>query len=197
MAMSDPLVPVGDGNTELSEQDREGLLPSYVATRGDLFDAEQRNIAEAMLRRRPTVDELLDDKYLRDLHREMFGRVWAWAGRYRILKTNIGFEPSAIPAAVHDLVADTRTWVEFGTYRVDELAVRFHHRLVALHPFPNGNGRHGRIATDFLVAALEADPFSWGSNLEIDTDHLRSAYVDALRSADGGNISKLLGFART
>jgi fido (protein-threonine AMPylation protein) len=79
MAMSDPLVPVGDGNTELSEQDREGLLPSYVATRGDLFDAEQRNIAEAMLRRRPTVDELLDDKYLRDLHREMFGRVWAWA----------------------------------------------------------------------------------------------------------------------
>lgn len=196
MAFDDPLVPIGDGHTELADEDRRGLLPSYIATRRDLFDAEQRNIAESMLRRRPTADELLDDKSLRDLHREMFGEVWAWAGRYRAVETNIGNEPSAISMAVRDLVADTRTWVEFKTYPLDELAVRFHHRLVAIHPFPNGNGRHGRIATDFLLAALGAVSFSWGSNLEVDTNDLRHTYVEALRAADGGDISKLLAFAQ-
>lgn len=96
IAVTDPLVPIGDGHTELSEEDRLGLIPTYIATRGELFDAEQRNIAEALLRRRPSLQQLLDDKYLRDLHQAMFGRVWEWAGRYRRTKTNIGIDPTRI-----------------------------------------------------------------------------------------------------
>lgn len=193
----DPLVPIGDGHTELSAEDREGLLPTYIATRGDLFEAEQRNIAEVMLRRRPAVEKLLDDKYLRELHRAMFGNVWSWAGKYRTLGTNIGIEPSSIPTAVRNLVEDTKTWIDLETFSLDEVAARFHHRLVAIHPFPNGNGRHGRIATDLLVTAVGAEPFTWGRHLDVATDELRGRYVDALRTADSDDISMLLEFVRT
>lgn len=193
----DPLVPIGDGHTELSAEDREGLLPTYIATRGDLFEAEQRNIAEVMLRRRPAVEKLLDDKYLRELHRAMFGNVWSWAGKYRTLGTNIGIEPSSIPTAVRNLVEDTKTWIDLETYSLDEVAARFHRRLVAIHPFPNGNGRHGRIATDLLVTAVGAEPFTWGRHLDVATDELRGRYVDALRMADSDDVSMLLEFVRT
>jgi len=194
---ADPFVPIGDGHTELSEEDREGLIPSHIATRGDLFEAEQRNIAEAMFRRRPAVEKLLDDKYLRELHRGMFGDVWLWAGKYRTLGTNIGIESPEIPTAVRNLIEDTKTWVDCATFPPDELAARFHHRLVAIHPFPNGNGRHGRIAADFLVFAMGIESFTWGQNLDVDTDELRGRYVNALRTADNGDISELLEFVRT
>lgn len=194
--MTDPLLPVGDGHTELTEEDRLGLIPTYIATRGELFDAEQRNIAEALLRRRPTVAQLLDDKYLRDLHKAMFGQVWRWAGRYRRQETNIGINPDQIPVAVRDLVDDARAWVEHDTYEPDELAIRFHHRFVAIHPFPNGNGRHGRVAADYLIAALHRAPFRWGAGLSIGTSELRVAYRRALESADKGDVTSLLVFAR-
>ena len=194
--MIDPLVPLGDGHTELSEEDRLGLIPTYVATRGELFDAEQRNIAQALLRRPPSVTALLDDTYLRRLHKAMFDQVWEWAGRYRIRETNIGIAFEQISSEIHNLVNDTKTWVEYSTYEQDEIAVRFHHRLVAIHAFPNGNGRHGRIAADYLVTSLSGEPFTWGARLDTDTDRLRSAYVHALRRADGGDIEELLAFAR-
>ena len=143
--MIDRLVPVGDGHTELSEEDRQGLLPSYIATRGDLFDAEQRNISVALLRRRkPTPPEVLDDKYLRDLHRAMFGEVWAWAGQYRQTQTNIGYDPREIAVAVRLLVENARAWVEYDTYAPDELAVRFHHRLVTTVPQRERSSRQNR-----------------------------------------------------
>lgn len=194
--MTDPLVPVGDGHTELSDEDRLGLVPTYIATRGELFDAEQRNVADALLRRRPTVTRLLDDKYLRDLHRAMFGQVWRWAGQYRRTETPIGTDPSRIAVEVRTLVDDVRAWVDYSTYERDELAVRFHHRLVAIHPFPNGNGRHSRIAADQLVTALGSEPFSWGAGLHVNTDALRAAYREALQRADAGDIGGLLEFAR-
>lgn len=194
--MTDALVPIGDGHTELSEDDRLGLIPTYIATRGELFEAEQRNIAEAMLGRHPTSAELLDDSYLRQLHRVMFGKVWRWAGTYRPRETNIGIHPIDITVAVRDLVRDATTWIELGTYEPDELAIRFHHRMVAIHPFPNGNGRHGRIAADYLVTSLGHPAFTWGSRLEVDTDELRSRYIEALHDADDGDISGLIEFAR-
>lgn len=194
----DPLVPIGDGHTELSEDDRLGLIPAYIATRGDLFDAEQRNFANALLRRRPPAPlRLLDDKYLRDLHAAMFGDVWAWAGRYRTVETNIGVAPHRIAGDVALLVGDARARVEYGTYDADELAVRFHHRLVAIHPFPNGNGRHGRIAADYLVRGLGGEPFSWGARADVDTETLRRTYREALEQADRGEIAALLAFARS
>jgi Fic-DOC domain mobile mystery protein B len=192
----DPLVPLGDGHTELSEEDRLGLIPTYIATRGELFDAEQRNIAQALLRRPPSLTALLDDAYLRRLHKAMFDRVWEWAGRYRIRETNIGIAFDLISSEIRNLVDDTKAWVDYSTYDQDEIAVRFHHRLVAIHAFPNGNGRHGRIAADSLVASLSGEPFTWGAKLDTDTDELRSAYVHALRRADGGDIEELLTFAR-
>jgi len=103
---------------------------------------------------------LLDDKYLRDLHRAMFGDVWAWAGSYRRLETSIGIDPARIAVGVRDLVADTKIWAEHEEPLC--VAVRFHHRLVSIHPFPNGNGRHGRQAADYLMEALKQPPFTWG-----------------------------------
>ncbi|MDK1104314.1 MAG: mobile mystery protein B [Actinomycetota bacterium] len=194
--MIDPLVPLGDGHTELSEQDRLGLIPTYIATRGELFDAEQRNIAQALLRRPPSIAALFDDAYLRRLHRAIFGQVWEWAGQYRIRETNIGIAFEQISSEIHDLVNDTRTWVDYSTYEQDEIAVRFHHRLVAIHAFPNGNGRHGRIAADYLVVSLKREPFTWGFHLDTDTDELRAAYLHALRRADRGDIEELLAFSR-
>ena len=194
--MIGPLAPPGDGHTELSEEDRLGLVPTYIATRGELFDAEQRNIAQALLRRPPSVATLLDDAYLRNLHEAMFDQVWEWAGRYRLREANIGIAPEEIPSAVLTLVDDADAWVEYSTYDPDELAVRFHHRLVAIHPFPNGNGRHGRIAADYLVVSLGREPFGWGVGLGLDTDELRAAYRHGLRRADAGDIAELVAFAR-
>jgi Fic-DOC domain mobile mystery protein B len=195
--MTGGLLPVGDGHTALSEEDREGLIPSYISTRGELFEAEQRNIAEATLRRPPTVQELLDDAYLRRLHRAMFHQVWRWAGRYRRRETNIGIDPIEIAVAVRATVDDAKAWIDFGTYDVDEVAVRFHHRLVQIHPFPNGNGRHGRIAADYLIAGLGQHRLTWGATLDVDTDELRRAYRAALVRADRGEIDELVAFARS
>jgi Fic-DOC domain mobile mystery protein B len=192
----DPLVPTADGHTAISDEDRQGLIPTYIATRGDLNDAEQRNIVDALIGRQPKVNQLLDDTYLRNLHLAMFARVWTWAGSYRQRETNIGIDPAQILVAVRQLVGDAGAWVERGTYQTDELGVRFHHRLVAIHPFRNGNGRHGRIAADLLVEALGATRFSWGARLPVETTELRDRYVRALRRADNNDFVDLLDFAR-
>jgi len=193
----DRLVPAGEGHTALSEDDRCGLIPTWIATRGDLNDAEQHNITQALLRRPPTTDHLLDDAFLRDLHRRMFGQVWSWAGRYRRRETNIGVAPEQIAPAIRLLTEDAKAWVEHAVYAPDEAAARFHHRLVATHPFPNGNGRFGRAAADYLVIALGGPSFTWGASLNLGTDELRATYLDALRRADRGDVSGLMTFART
>ena len=195
--MSGLAAPSGDGHTLLADDDRAGLLQQDIATRLELFEAEQRNIAAALLRPRPRLPALLDDKYLRGLHKSMFGDVWAWAGQYRSRETNIGIDPRLISAHVRDAVADAAAWVDHETYEPDELAVRFHHRLVAIHPFANGNGRHSRISADLLVTNLGRDAFSWGSNLDLSTDALRQRYIGALRAADAGDIDALIAFARS
>ena len=197
--MTDPLVPVGDGQTEAPQQDRSALLPTCIATLGEVFAAEQENIAVAMIGRRPSVEVLLDDHYLRRLHRAMFERVWKWAGRYRTLETNIGIDPIEIGTAVRTLAADTAEWVSSGFFAEDGIGLRFHHRLVQIHPFVNGNGRHGRIAADLLVTALGRPAFSWGRTLQVGTEDLRDRYLAALRRADvdGEDLVELTRFARS
>lgn len=197
--MSDPLVPVGDGHTEVSAEERADLIPTWIATRGELFVAEEANIAEGTLGLAPPTAVLLDDLYLRRLHTRMFDKVWHWAGRYRRHETNLGIDPRDIAAAVGALVADAGTWVEHGTFPVDELCVRFHHRLVAIHPFVNGNGRHGRISTDLLAKSLGARAFSWGRHLDVDTADLRLRYRTALQRADRDrdDVADLIAFARS
>jgi Fic-DOC domain mobile mystery protein B len=194
--MTFEILPIGDGHTALSEEDAEGLIPTYVSTRGELFEAEQRNIADVLLRAAPTVDRLLDDSYLRKLHRSMFDQVWRWAGTYRVRETNIGIDPKEISTAVRNLVDDARTWIDLSV-DPDDVAVRFHHRLVSIHAFPNGNGRHGRIYADYLVQAIGSTPFTWGFHLGLETEQLRARYLRALRNADREDYDELLVFARS
>lgn len=193
--MTDPLLPVGDGQTEIAEEDREGLIPTYISTRGELFEAEQRNIADALMRRSPTSEQILDDKYLRELHKAMFGEVWKWAGRYRLHETNIGIAPHLIATEVRKLAADAAAWIDHETYDKEDVVVRFHHRLVQIHPFPNGNGRFGRVSADMLSVALGGATLTWGSKLVLETNELREMYLDALHAADDGDFSKLIEFA--
>lgn len=193
--MMDPLLPTGDGHTELTEEDRIDLVPTYISTRGELYEAEQRNIADALIGKKPSAAQLLDDKYIRDLHRAMFGRVWRWAGQYRLRETNIGIAPNDIAPEVRKLIEDVRAWVDLDTYDTVEIVVRFHHRLVQIHPFPNGNGRLGRVTAEMLSVALDGPTLSWGAHLDVNTAELREVYISALHAADHGDVSRLAEFA--
>lgn len=197
--MTDPLYDGEDeANTPLEAEEREQLIPTYITTRAELNEAEQVNITRASLwlRRARNVD-VLDDAFLRDLHKRMFGEVWKWAGQYRKTPRNIGIEAYRIPMAVRELVHDARYWVDNGTYPPDEIAIRFSHRLVSIHPFPNGNGRHSRLVADLLAMKLGQPRFTWGRANLVDPGETRRAYVGALRAADGGKIEPLLAFARS
>lgn len=197
--MTDPLYDGEDeANTPLEAEEREQLIPTYITTRAELNEAEQVNITRASLwlRRARNVD-VLDDAFLRDLHKRMFGEVWKWAGQYRKTPRNIGIDAYRIPMAVRELVQDARYWVDNGTFQPDEIAIRFSHRLVSIHPFPNGNGRHSRLVADLLAMELGQPRFTWGRANLVDPGETRRAYVAALRAADGGEIEPLLAFARS
>lgn len=184
-------------NTPLTGEEREQLIPSYIALRHELNEAEQVNIGEALrwaeLRKR----DVLDRVFLSELHRRMFCDVWRWAGRYRTIARNIGVDAHRIAMDVQQAVDDTRYWVDHGTYSPDETAVRFSHRLVAIHPFPNGNGRFSRLVGDLLVGRLERPPFTWGEANLMTAGETRTRYVEALQAADRGDIGPLLHFARS
>ena len=181
--MNDPLFDTSDGNTPIDEDEALGLKLTWVRTRGDLNEAEAANILDARRAiRSPGIDEVLDDLWLRHLHRRMFGDVWSWAGSYRLSDRNIGIDWNEVPAAVRRLVNDAHEWA--GHDEKQTAVARFHHRLVAIHPFPNGNGRHSRAAADYLCNALEIAPPTWGALSYNDTADLRAAYLAALRTAD-------------
>ena len=187
--------------TPLEPQEREGLLQSWITHRNDLNEAEQENIVKGAAwvrgRRRIPVDRMLTEDFMRTLHRRMFGEVWQWAGHFRATERNIGVQAYRIPVELAALLADVRYWIEHETFAADEIAIRFHHRLVAIHPFPNGNGRHARLAADLLVGKMNKEPFSWGSGSLSDMGELRRRYVAALQAADNHDIGPLLEFARS
>lgn len=190
----------GDGQTPLDPDEAEGLIPSWIATRGDLDRAEQENIAAAvgrMQRRRLTPNDILSEPFLRQLHRRMFGDVWKWAGTYRGTAKNIGVDAWRIPEELGQLLGDVTYWVANATYPPDEIALRFHHRLASIHPFPNGNGRHSRLAADLLAETLGCERFSWGRHLGEDAAAVRRTYFEALHAADRDRLEPLLEFARS
>jgi Fic-DOC domain mobile mystery protein B len=162
-----------------------------------LNQAEQQNIYRAqewaLARRR----DLLTDKFVKALHRRMLGDVWRWAGKFRTSERNLGMKPYEVPIAVRQLLDDTRVWIEHKSYARDEIAVRFHHRLVQIHPFVNGNGRHSRLMADLLVIDFGAERFSWGRTNLQDASVARRRYIDALKAADGHDIAALMDFARS
>lgn len=134
---------------------------------------------------------------MRALHTRMFGEVWQWAGTFRTTERNIGIQAYRIGTELANLLSDIRYWIAQKTFPPDEIAIRFHHRLVAIHPFPNGNGRHARLAADLVIERLGGKPFNWGSGSLADVGELRARYVSALRTADNHDIGPLLEFARS
>jgi Fic-DOC domain mobile mystery protein B len=172
------------------------LIPAHIAYRHELNEAEQENIARAQewaLNRRR---DPLSEKFVKDLHRRMLGEVWRWAGKFRTSERNIGIAWWEIAVALRQLLDDAKAWIECNTYPPDEIAVRFHHRLVQIHPFPNGNGRHSRLMSDLLAMRLGHDRFSWGRESLTDAGAMRQSYIAALRAADNHDIGPLLVFAR-
>ncbi len=195
--MTDPLFKADELATPLNPEEREGLIPSYITLHRELNEAEHANILEAegwaFARKR----DMLDERYLKALHKRMFGRVWRWAGQFRRTERNIGVATYRIGVDLENLLNDCRYWIDHDTYSLDEIAARFHHRLVLIHPFPNGNGRHARMATDLLLVAQGQPRFSWGRLNLVNAGATRRAYVLALRAADGHDIRPLLDFVRS
>lgn len=187
-----------DDATPLDAGEREGLLQTWITTRDDLNEAEQANIDDAVAwtDRRRSVD-ILTEGFVFGLHKRMFGDVWSWAGSTRKTGKNIGVDPQQVHIQLGGLLRDARYWVEHGSFSPDEIAVRLHHGLVAIHSFPNGNGRHARLMADLLIAQIGGEPFSWGGGALRDIGTLRAEYIAALRAADNHDFSPLLAFARS
>jgi len=193
------LVTASDGNTPLSPEELADLIPN-LATKEELNEWERENILLA--REWATTDrtaplQMVSDQYIRKLHERMFDETWKWAGLYRLTEKNIGVPVHEIRERLMALFGDVRYWIENKTYSPDETAVRFHHRLVSIHAFPNGNGRHARLIADVLVMKLGNPAFTWGSANLVEEGAARTRYLEAIRAADHGEIQPLLQFARS
>lgn len=186
-----------DGATPLDPDERQGLKFGHITTRGELDELEQANIEQALewLPRRRGGD-IFDDAFVRTLHERLFGDVWNWAGDYRLTEKNIGIDPTQISVQLRMLLDNARYWAEHGVYPPLEAAARFHHRMVQIHPFPNGNGRHARIATDVMLEDYyDHPPVEWAGGFDLQADNeRRNAYIAALRAADAGDFDPLLVF---
>jgi Fic-DOC domain mobile mystery protein B len=190
-----------DGQTPLEEEEKEGLLIPTITTRGELDEFEQLNIERAirwLLTRKITKEELLTEKFIKLVHKKMYDQVWTWAGEFRKTNKNLGVEWHHIPVQLRLLLNDCTYWIEHNTYPADELAVRFKHRIVSIHCFSNGNGRHSRMMGDLIIEKIFNRPaFTWGAHADITkaTD-IRKEYLIAIKAADAGDILPLLTFAR-
>lgn len=185
--------------TPLTVEEQRDLIPAHISNRHELNEAEQENILRgqdwALRRRKP---DLLSEKFIMNLHKQMLGEVWRWAGDFRHSERNLGIPFYEIPTALRQLRDDVKAWIDYRSYPPDEIAVRFHHRLVAIHSFPNGNGRHARLMADLLIMQFGGQRFSWGRANLRDAGEMRTQYIAALKSADDNHdYGQLLAFARS
>jgi len=194
--MKDALEPEDDASTPLSHEELQGLRLSYITLRHELNEAEQANIlaASQRARRRKFV---LSEQNLNRLHGEMFGDVWNWAGAFRTTNKNIGVPYHEIAERLRVLLDDCIYWHRHAAYPLDEIAARFHHRLVQIHPYPNGNGRHARLAADLLLESMDRQAFTWGSASLVSAGETRARYIAALQSADNHDYQQLFAFVRS
>ncbi len=196
-----------EGQTPLDEDEKADLLIPSVMTRRDLDEVEQRNIEEAVRwtlqrRRKWRPTEVLTEPFIRDVHIRMLGEVWKWAGQFRKSNKNIGVDKYLIGTELKRLLDDTQYWVGYETYRREEIAIRFKHRLVSIHCFANGNGRHSRLMADIMIEKLFGlSPFTWGAKMSqadlVKTGNFRKTYINALRQAYSGNYEPLILFAQS
>lgn len=190
-----------NGQTPLDEDEKEGLLIPTIATREELDEFEQQNIEDALqwvFNISVKAETIVTDKFICNLHKRMYGDVWAWAGKFRRTDKNLGIDKWQIPMALKNLCDDTLYWIRNETFTADEIALRFKHRIVSIHCFPNGNGRHSRLMADVIISKVYKMPlFSWGADDLVHEADSRSYYLKSLREADKGNFELLLRFARS
>jgi Fic-DOC domain mobile mystery protein B len=186
--------------TELSDDERTGLRLKSVRTRADLNRAESRNIADAVTyvyQSRLRANVIVSESWLRQLHKRMYGDVWSWAGKYRTSDKNLGVPKHEVVSSLAQHIDNASFWLANAVYSPDELAIRFGHRLVWIHPFPNGNGRWHRLASDALIMSLGGPRFTWGGAGELtEQSSVREQYLRAIRRADDHDFSELLAFVR-
>lgn len=186
-----------DNATPLTPEEKRELIRAHIAYRSELNEAEQEDIALgqdwALGRKR----DPLSENFIMDLHRRMLGDLWRWAGKFRKRERNLGIPFYEIPVPLPQLLDDAWVWIEYKKYPPDEIAVRFHHRLVQIDLFPNGNGRHARLMADLLAMKLGRERFSWGRESLRDAGPVRQRYIEALQAADNHDIGPLPAFARS
>lgn len=189
-----------EGQTPLDEDEKEGLLIKTITTHGELDEYEQLNIEKAIkwtLTRKFKVDQVLSEEFIKTLHKKMLGDVWSWAGEFRKTEKNIGVPWINIGTELKVLLDDTKYWIKNKSYSNEEIAIRFKYRLVNIHCFANGNGRHSRIMADIIMESIFAEaPFSWNQSNIVKADQIRKNYINALHDADNGNIKPLINFAK-
>ena len=184
-----------DNSTPLTAEEKNDLKLKWITLRSELNEAEARNIAQAQFWLASNKKkDVCSDTFLRKLHKKMFCDVWVWAGEYRITERNIGVAPYQIPMKLMQLFDDLNFWIDNKTYLNHEIAVRLHHKLVQIHPFPNGNGRVSRLMADLVLRKLEGKTLYWGDTNLVDVSEVRRKYIDALRIADAGDYTDLLSF---
>jgi Fic-DOC domain mobile mystery protein B len=182
-----------EGATALDPNELAGLKLKHIATRQELDEVEQANIIAGLLwLRGQRLATVTDMTFVLYLHKQLFGEVWSWAGSFRKTEKNIGVDPLQIAQQLRNLLDDAVAWHRYETYLPNQALLRLHHRMVKIHPFANGNGRFARIYTDLVADKLYAvEPIQWGSADLPRTSAIRSAYIAALRAADGNDFSLL------
>ena len=189
------------GQTPLEEDEKEGLKIKTISTRSELNEFEQANIEQAIewsLKINPPYEEILSITFIKDVHKKMFSKVWSWAGKFRKTNKNIGVDKYQIEIELIKLMNDCKFWIKNKSFSEDEIAIRFKHRLVKIHPFPNGNGRHSRLCADILISKVfRKKVFTWGSKNITNQGQTRMKYLNAIYEADKENIKPLIKFART
>ncbi|MDQ6812430.1 MAG: mobile mystery protein B [Bacteroidota bacterium] len=189
------------GQTPLDEDEKEGLLIPTIATRGELDEFEQQNIEQAIawsLKRSLKAETVFKESFIKEVHKRMYGGVWAWAGEFRKTNKNIGVDKWQISTGLRCLLDDVKFWNDNKTYSPEEITIRFKHRLVSIHCFANGNGRHSRLMADIIIQKLYKQPvFTWGAANLVKGGDARAAYLTAIKTADKGDIEPLMKFARS
>lgn len=190
-----------EGQTPLSEDEQVGLKISSITTREELDEFEQLNIEKAIqwtFGKKLKAEQLFSEKFIKDLHKRMYGDVWKWAGTFRTSEKNIGIKSYLIGVELKQLLDDAVYWTQNKTYNSQEIAIRFKHRLVSIHCFANGNGRHSRLMADLIMEKLYNEKFfSWGSTNLVKATETRTAYIKAVKNADQQDLLPLIAFAKS
>ena len=185
-----------DNSTPLTEEKKQQLKAKWITTRAELNELETKGIADAEIWLLKNKKDILNETFIKNLHKKMFGDIWKWAGSFRTTERNIGVAPYEIQPKLRVLLDDVKFWINNQTYLPKEIAIRFHHRLVQIHPFPNGNGRISRLMADLLTKQFDLPALNWGSGNLTEISELRKEYITALRKADDGDYSFLLNFVK-